>query len=262
VDSGRDADVRLRACADSGDMTTSTSAPVPTPTAPAAITAGPSGLQLAGGVAALVKAATYLVGFGVLGAYLAPRGFLDAQASPAASLAFLLDHSAALYAWYLVLYVVGGIALVSLVLGVHDRLRAASGALSQTAGAFGLVWAGLLLASGLVALVGQRAAVELAATDPAAAVATWTSVGVVQDALGGGVEIVGAAWVFLVSLAGLRTGGLGRGLSALGLAVAVAGAGTLLPPVADGATAAFGLGFIVWFVLAGVTLLRRAGQVQ
>lgn len=242
-------------------MTTRTSSRIPsTPEGALAPVAGTSTLQRAGGVAALVTAGTYLVGFGVVGAYLAPRGFLEAQARPADSLAFLLDHQASLYAWYLVLYLVGGAALVSLVLALHDRLRTAAGALSQTAGVFGLVWAGLLLASGLVALVGQRAVIDLAATDPATAVSTWASVGVVHDALGGGLEIVGAAWVFLVSLAGLRTGGLGRGLSALGIAVAVAGAWTLLPPVADGAAAVFGLGFIVWFVLAGVTLLRRPRQ--
>ena len=69
------------------------------------------------GIAALVKAATYIVGFGVMGAYLAPRGLLDAQGDPGASLSFLLDNQAAMYSWYLVLCLVGGIALVSLVLG-------------------------------------------------------------------------------------------------------------------------------------------------
>ncbi len=235
-------------------MTTTTSTPSPTASRTS------SGLQRAGGIAGLVKAATYLVGFGVLGAYLAPAGFLEAQGDPARSLAFLLDHQAAMYTWHLVLYLIGGAALVSLVIGVHDRLRRAAHGLSQTAAAVGILWAGLLFASGLIALVGQGAVIELAAADPVTAVSTWSSVSVVQDALGGGIEVVGAAWVFLVSIAGSRSGALSRYLGALGIAVGVAGAWTLVPQVADYAGAVFGLGFIAWFVWAGISLLHGHRQ--
>ncbi|HEY5981248.1 MAG TPA: hypothetical protein VIT41_16610, partial [Microlunatus sp.] len=183
-------------------------------------------------------------------------GFLDGQASPQDSLAFLLDHQVMLYVWYFVLYLVGGIALVSLVLGVHHRLRPGAAGLSHTAAVIGHLWAGLLLASGLVALAGQRAVVDLAATDPAMAASTWSSISVVQTALGGGIEIVGAAWVLLVSVAGIRSHLLGNALSGLGLGIAVAGAWTLVPPAVTYAAPLFGLGLIVWFIWIGIILLR------
>jgi hypothetical protein len=216
-----------------------------------------SALQRAGGIAALVKAVTYLVGFSVLAFYLAPRGFLEAQAKPAESLAFLLDHDAVLYVWHLVLYIVGGAALAILAVALHERLRPATPALSQAASVFGAVWAGLLLTAGLIALVGQRAVIDIAATDPATAISTWSSVRIVQDAVGGGIEIVGAAWVFLIGIAGIRSGALGRGLAGLGLGVGAAGALTLVPPVADAAASVFGLAFIVWFLWATRFMLRR-----
>ena len=197
-----------------------------------------------------------------MGLYLAPQGFLDVQGSPEDSLAFLLDHQVTLYSWYLVLYLVGGLALVSLVLGVHSRLRTGAAGLSQTASVVGHLWAGLLLASGLIALVGQRAVVELAATDSVMAASTWSSVSVVQSALGGGIEIVGAVWVMLVSVAGIRSRVLGYGLGALGIGIGVAGAWTIVPPAAEYAAALFGLGLIVWFVWMGVTLLRRPRQLS
>ena len=115
------------------------------------------------------------------------------------------------------LYLVAGAALVVLVLGIHDRLEDRTPTLARTTTAFGLIWAGLVLASGMVALVGQRAAVELAATDRAEAVSTWSAVSVVQDALGGGIEIVGALWVLLASIAALRSSALPRGLVVLGV---------------------------------------------
>lgn len=231
---------------------------IPTPRAQRHRSSSPSRRRSrAGGVAALVKAATYVVGLGLVAAYLAPRGFLDAQGDPAASLAFLLDHPALLYVWYLVLYLVGGAALVVLSLALHDVLRdAADGLLARTATAFGLLWAGLLLASGLVALVGQRTVVALAADDAQTATATWSAVAVVQDALGGGVEVVGAVWVLLVGVIGLRTGRLGRGLSGLGIGLGVCGMLTLVPSLVGAATAAFGIGFVVWFVWLAATLLR------
>jgi hypothetical protein len=238
-------------------MTTTASTPPPTTLD---VAPGTDGLQRAAGIAGFVTAATYVVGLGLIGVYLAPQGYLDVQGSPEDSLAFLLDHQVMLYTWDLVLYLVGGIALVSLVLGVHSRLRTGAAALSQTASVVGHLWACLLLASGLIALVGQRAVVELAATDSAMAASTWSSVSVVQSALGGGIEIVGAVWVMLVSVAGIRSRILGYGLGALGIGIGVAGAWTIVPPAAEYAGALFGLGLIVRFVWMGVTLLRRPRQ--
>lgn len=168
---------------------------------------------------------------------------------------FLLENQIAMYSWYLVLYLVGGVALVSLVLGVKERLREAP-ALARTAEVFGHIWASLLLASGMIHLVGQQAVVALAGDDPGTAAVTWASVSIVQDALGGGIEIVGALWLLLVSLAAIRTRAFPLGLAALGTAVGVAGMWTLLPAAADGAAVLFGLGFMVWFVWAGVSLLH------
>lgn len=96
-------------------------------------------LQRTGGLAALVTAGTYLVGLVVLGACLAPRGYLDAQGDPAASLEFLIGDEAVLYGWYLVLCLVGGVALISVVLALPTRLAASAPALAATGAAFGLL---------------------------------------------------------------------------------------------------------------------------
>lgn len=210
-----------------------------------------------GGLASLVVAATYVVGFAVMGVHLVPAGFSDAVSDPAASLDFLLDYQALLYVWYLVLYLVGGAALVVLVLGVHDRITRSQPSLSRVTAGFGLVWAGHLLASGMVALLGQRAVVELAESGREHAESTWVALSVVQDALGGGIELVGATWLLLVSAAALRTRTFSRGLAAVGLAIGTAGLLTVVPAAAEAAATVFGLGLVVWFVQAGLELMRR-----
>lgn len=71
-----------------------------------------------------------------------------------------------------------------------------------------------------------------------------------------GIEIVGALWLLLVSLAAIRTRTFPPGRAALGTAIGVAGTWTLLPAAAAGPAVLFGLGFMVWFVWAGGSLLR------
>lgn len=213
--------------------------------------------QRLGGAAALVIAATYVIGFAAMSVYLVPAGFTDATTDPAASLDFLLDHQTALYLWYLLLYLVGGAAMVVLTIGIHDRVTRSQPTLAAIATAFGLIWAGHLLASGMVALLSQRAVAAIASSERERAEATWVTLSVVQDALGGGIELVGAIWLLLVSAAALRTRMLSRGVAMVGLVIGVAGLVTLVAPVADQAMTVFGLGLIVWFVQAGLELLRR-----
>ncbi len=213
-------------------------------------------LVRAGGAAAHVVAGTYVVGFITMAAFLLPRGFSDPVADPAGSLTFLLEHPSAMSAWYSLLYLLGGAAMVLVSLGIKDRLGDAPAA-ARVSGAFGMIWSGLLIASGSVAVVGQHAVVALHADHPGLAQQSWISVSVVQDALGGGIEVAGALWAAVVGYAVLRTRALSAGLGGLALGLAVVGLATVLPFATEAATSIFGLGFIVWFTWAGAALLRR-----
>jgi len=204
---------------------------------------------------AAVSALTYVIGFGLLGAYLAPRGFLDGEDDPATALEFLLDHQAVLYAWHAVLYLLGAASLALLVISLRTRLRPVEPVAASLSGALGTIWSGLLFAAGMVALVGQQAVVHLHGIDPDQATSAWTTVGIVQDSLGGGIELVGGLWILAVAWAGLRSGRLARGACRLGLVVGVAGVATVIPAFAP-AAAVFGLGTIAWFVWSALELRR------
>lgn len=241
-------------------MTAQTST-VRTPTtareAAAASATRPHSLVRAGGVASHVVAGTYVLGFGAMAAYLAPAGFVDAVTDPEASLTFLLTHQSAMSLWYLVLYLVGGAAMALVALGVADRVRTLSPRLARVSAAFGLLWSGLLLASGCIALVGQHAVATMQPDHADLALTTWTSVSVIQDALGGGIEVVGALWVAVVGAAIVRSRTLSAALGGLALGLAAVGVATLIPAAADAATSLFGLGLLVWFTWVGVSLSRR-----
>lgn len=212
--------------------------------------------QKMGGVSALVMAGTFVVGMAMFFTVLADANYGALDVDPLEHVAFLVDNQAILFLWYLTIYVVFGVFLAVLALALHERLKAGSPGIVQTATAFGLIWAGLMFASGMVANIGAGAVVELYSRDVAQAASTWLALEVLVTGLGGGNEIVGGLWVLLLSAAALRMGGLPKTLCYVGLAVGAAGIVQTAIPVLEVLGALFGLGLIVWFVWVGIVILR------
>ncbi len=214
-------------------------------------------LQRIGGIAALIEAATFIVGFVLLVTRLEPANYGAADVDPQEHAAFLVDNQAVMYAWNLTIYVVFGIFLVVLALALQARLKNASPALVQVGTVFGLIWAGLVIASGMVANVGAGVVVDLYGRDPAQAGSVWLTLDFVVNGLGGGNEIVGGLWVLLISWAALRSARLPAPLNYLGLVAGAAGIITTIPAL-DAFGAVFGLGLIVWFVWLGIAMQRES----
>lgn len=213
----------------------------------------PGAARRVGAIAALVEAATFVVGIAMFATVLGD--YTSGNPTPAESVAFLVDHRAALSLWYLVTLLVFGVALVPLALELHGRSADRAPAMSGTAAVFGVLWAGLILATGMISNVGLGVVTDLADADPAQAASVWSSLDAVTNGLGGGNELVGGIWVLLASLAAFRAGLFSRGLATLGVVSAIAGLTTLVPGLED-VGLVFGLGLIAWFAWVGTTLLR------
>jgi hypothetical protein len=214
-----------------------------------------NGLQKVGGVAALIMAATFVMGIALLFTLLVPVGYFAADVDPVQNAAFLADNKTVMFVWYLTIYVVFGVFLVALALALYERLKVGSPAMAQTATAFGLIWAGLVIASGMVANIGADTVVELYGNDPTQAVSAWIALRIVIYGLGGGNEIVGGLWILLVSWAALRAEGISKPLNYFGLVISVAGIVTTVPALGE-LGAVFGLGSIVWFIWLGIVMLH------
>jgi hypothetical protein len=214
-------------------------------------------LEKAGGIAALYLAASFVAAM----PYFLLVIHLPSLTEPLQKVTALAANRNGLYILELVAYVFFGIFLVVLAAALKERLKAGAEALMKVATPIALIWAGLLIASGMIYTVGMDPVIALFGKDPAQAASLWTAIDLVSSGLSGNGEIVGGAWMLLVSMAALKTGGLPKALNALGLAVAAVGIASVIPVLKDLA-AAFGLGQILWFSWLGVVLLgARQGAI-
>ena len=216
-------------------------------------------LQRSGGVAALGAAITFVIGFALYFALLIPAGYGSLKIDAVKHAGFLVQNQTVMYVWNLIIYVIFGVLLVTLTLALNERLKTQAPVLMRLATAFGLIWATLVIASGMIANVGAGVVVELYGRQPEAAATVWLSLMVMINGLGGGNEIVGGLWLMLVSLSVLRVPALPRALGYLGIVVGMAGLVTTIPMLRE-AGSAFGLGLIVWFVWVGIKLLQTPGD--
>jgi hypothetical protein len=211
-------------------------------------------LQKLGGIAALYLALAYAIGIVLFLAVLDYPGITD----PAQKVALLVEKQTTMFSANLLMYVFFGAVLIVLSLALYDRLKAEAPAMMQVAAATGIVWAGSLIASGMISNAGMAPVIALYATDPAQAALAWQGIEAVASGLGNGNgEILGGLLTLLVSLAALRGGGLPRGLNILGLVVGAVGIITIVPGL-SAMTGMFGLSQIIWFVWLGIALLRNS----
>ena len=211
----------------------------------------------AGGIAALLHAAAYLVAIGFYLWALSP--IIDAD--PVRYLALLPAHQGVMHAWILIAYWLPALCLVVVSLAFHDRLQSDRPLLVQTTTVLGLVWAGLIIASGNLMLHDFGEIARLHARDPAQAETVWLALKTVETGLVSGNELIGGLWVGLASWAALRAGWLPRVLNVLGLLLGLVGIASIIPLSAD-AVIVFGPGMIVWFAWAGVALLRHGNRLK
>ena len=212
--------------------------------------------QRVGGLAALYLAAAYVAAMPYFLVFVKYQSVVD----PADKVTLLVGNQNSMQAMHLIGYVIFGIVLAVLALALYPRLRKGSPILAQAATAVGLIWAFVLVASGMIFNAGMAAVVGLHGASPAQAVSAWQAIEPVTEGLGGsGGELLGGLWVLLVSVAALRTGGTPKLLNLLGVTIGTAGILSVVPVLKD-LGYGFGLLQIVWFVWLGIVMLRTTSR--
>ncbi|MFC4635323.1 hypothetical protein ACFO3O_15545 [Dokdonia ponticola] len=208
--------------------------------------------QKVGGFSAISLGLIYILAFIVYGGLL---NYPKENVSETEKLAFLSDNYLTLSVTTFISYVLFGILLAILVVAIHQRIKKNFPNFSLLTSVFGLVWVGLVIASGMISNIGLNSVIEIGIDNPEKAMTVWASVGIVSEGLGGGNEIVGGIWVLLLSIIHLKSSVFSKPLNFLGLLVGMAGILTVLP--FDVFKEIFGISQIVWFVWIGTSLIRK-----
>lgn len=129
--------------------------------------------QRIGGIAAFLEAACYIVGFCIFIFFLDPPSQLD----PVGSVKYLIANETLILAAMIFIYIFAALVLFILVLALHDRLKTARPRLMALATSLGIIWAGIVIASGMIFVSGSQTVIGLHAVDPERAGTVWLAVG-------------------------------------------------------------------------------------
>ena len=208
--------------------------------------------QKVGGFCSILLGSIYILAFIIYGGIL---DYPNADATQTERLNFLSDNYLTLSTITFISYVLFGILLAVVVVALHQRTKDNLPNLSILTSVFGIIWVGLVIASGMISNIGLNSVIEIGIDEPQKALSIWSSVGIVSEGLGGGNEIIGGIWVLLLSIATFNKSFFPKALNIVGLFVGITGVLTVLP--LNVFKEIFGISQILWFIWIGISLIRK-----
>ena len=202
------------------------------------------------GIASIALALTYVAGFVYFGGFWAYPSTGNAEEK----IRYLSDNHLSFTLVYLAIYVLFGVVLSVVVVGLHEALNTNKNKIMLVASMFGVIWVGMVIAAGIVGTNGLNVVLSVGLNDPEKALNIWQMVALITQSIGGGNELVGGLWVLLVSITALQQQKFIGFLNYLGCVVGLTGIATVYPD--EILTMVFGLSQIVWFIWLGIELLK------
>lgn len=199
----------------------------------------------------IVLAIIYIIGF--IGLLSLSSSVPTQNLSGQERLSFLFDHKLTLQLWYLLIYVLFGILLIplsSILKTFYSRTI-----LPTMIAIFGYIWASFVLASGFIFIIGIQK-VSTLSLPLESQLSIWTTLEIIQDAFGGGIELLGGIWVFCIGANGFREGKFNSFFNGFSVILGVIGTLTILPIFYD-LGAVFGMLQILWFISLGIILYKE-----
>jgi Domain of unknown function (DUF4386) len=212
-------------------------------------------LQKAGGICALIAAATYVFAMGLAATLLMPM--LDSSLGFREFMTFLVANKLLVFVWHFSMYFINGVCLTILALALYERLQDDSPKLAKIATVFGLFWTAFVFLSGLIMIHGTDVLMNLYEKNQASAANFRLMLDTVTTGIDFSDKLLGCLWIALVSLAAYQSRIFPKAVNVFGLAISLTGLiGTVIPTLGF-VSYIFGVGAIVWWLCIGIVLLRE-----
>lgn len=193
----------------------------------------------------------YVIGFVCLFLFFGP--LVEGQLSKDERFVFFLNNKLSLQFWYLIIYVLFGILLIQLISILKTHIK--RNILNEFGSIVGFIWAAFVIASGFIFTVGVEKVSQLE-IDNETTYAIFTTVQIIQDALGGGLELLGGIWVFCIGFMGFSSNIFHKYFNLFSLLLGAVGILTVFPFFYS-LGGVFGMLQIGWFIWLGVLLWRN-----
>lgn len=208
--------------------------------------------QKLGGISAFYMGISYIVGIFI---FLVVLDFPGIETSED-KLIFIKDNHSMMILTNLILFVYFGVFLSIFSLALYERLKMDETVWIQLATLFGIIWATVLIASGVIANAGMEPAIDLYKTQPDQAILFWQKIETVSGALGGSNgEFLGGLFTLFVSLSIYQGARLPKNLGYLGFIIGIVGLISTIPGLED-LGGLFGIIQIIWFFWFGKIMFK------
>lgn len=210
--------------------------------------------QQIGGLSAFYLAVSYVVGIGIFIFALDYLNIVEASQK----MDVLIQNQSLVIITNLMMYVGFGFCLLVLNLCLYERLKERTPILAQIATITGIIWAGALILSGMVANAGIAPAVALFHENPVQGTIYWSGIESVANGLGGADgEFLGGLMTLFFGIAGLKGATLPKVLNYYGMFVGAIGIVSTVPGLKD-LVSLFGMSQLIWFIGLGVVMLTKS----
>jgi len=108
--------------------------------------------QIIGGIAGIIAASLYIFGFLLLFSLLQPE--IDDSKTALEKLTFILANKTIYQMWIILIYVMFGIVLIPLTIAINENFNNQNEIWIKATPVFSFIWSGLVIASGMIAVIG------------------------------------------------------------------------------------------------------------
>lgn len=200
----------------------------------------------------LLMATSYVILMVIYGAILV----MPADLTDVDKLGWVTENLGMINLTYVIGYVLFSCLLLVVSIQVENIIKVDSPFWAKTTHSFGLIWALLLTATGLIVITSNNLISE---AELSSALAYYHTSNLLSDALGGGIEFTGGVWILLIGAFGFYTRTFGLAFSGFSVIKGITGIATLFSTDMV-LRIAFGLTGVVWFIWFAVVLLTLNKQ--